>query len=221
MTNKPDWRSYWEDLDDPGRRHAEDSDAGRYAQELMMNFPASIRNCLELGCGEGSLYTYFQSRVEHYVGIDFSPAMLKRFDGEHPGLHLICADASQIPLSGMSFDFVFSVGLMQYFDEEQLRRNLRQVRELLVEGGTYLITFIPDSQLRLHYYALALKSEPPSILGGLRTALRVFVMRRSDGIGYWFHRHRVARVVQEEGFSCRTFSSNMYEYRFHALLQKQ
>jgi len=36
-------------------------------------------------------------------------------------------------------------------------------------------------------------------------------------MGNWYGRQQIVGVANRQGFTCRTFSSASYEYRFHAL----
>lgn len=193
-----------------------------FVGELLLHFPDVGTRGLELGCGTGDLYPYFRDRLQSYVGVDFSPSMLKRFRKELGPLPLVCADASLLPLGRVTFDVIFSNGLCQYLNDEQLRQNLRQARGLLAEDGVYIIGGIPDAQLRLHYYSGAMRpGEDASILGGLRMWLRAVLLRRGDMIGHWYSRRQLGKLAEDEGYTCETFGSTTYEYRFHAVLRKR
>jgi hypothetical protein len=156
------------------------------------------------------------------VGVDFSPTMLERFAERWPEATLRCCDAASLPISLGKLDFVFSNGLLQYFDLPMLRQNLSRVAELLSDNGAYLIGNIPDRHLRSFYYAGALRSDRAASWRRLARAwLRVGVLRQRDGIGQWYSRAQMAHEAAENGFSCHTFSSASYEYRFHAVLTKE
>jgi trans-aconitate methyltransferase len=187
----------------------------------MLYFPAKPCRVLELGCGNGDLYPYFRDRCSSYVGLDLSEAMIAKFASRWPDVELICGDASEIPGVDRGCDFVFSNTLAQSLDSNMLRRNLQRTHELLGAGGSCLLANIPDRHLRLFYYAGALRSDfGASVKRMLSKWFRTTVLNRDDGIGNWYSRCQIAALAANQGFSCRTYSSASYEYRFHALLRK-
>jgi SAM-dependent methyltransferase len=58
---------------------------------------------LEIGCGQGDLLAEVKPACG--VGVDFSPAMIKRARTRHPGLRFVEADALNLDL-GETFDFI-------------------------------------------------------------------------------------------------------------------
>jgi len=207
-------------LDDARHRHQSEDWLSFYARELLLYFPDGASRTLELGCGNGDLYPYIAHRCATYLGVDFSPAMLRRFRAAHQGVALACADAADLPLADRALDCVFSNGVCQYLDPPMLRRNLDQVRALLAPSGVYLIGNIPDAELRWHCYAGALGADREVHLSGLlRRLFERAVLRKPDEMGRWYSRAEIGRLARARGYDCRTFSSASYEYRFHAMLR--
>jgi SAM-dependent methyltransferase len=225
MTFRAHWRRQWADAQEAQHRHATAEWYAFYARELQLYFPERPLRALELGCGNGDLHGYLASRFSSYVGVDFSPAMLARFQRRWPAVTLICADAAHLPLRAVRYDLIFSNEVCQFLDEEMLRRNLQQAHDLLDAAGTYVIANIPDVQLRWHYYAGALRSDRDFSWRGLIRFLGGTVLgRNGDGtrdIGRWYSRRFINQLSAEYGFTCQTYSSASHEYRFHAVLKKQ
>ncbi|MEI8305729.1 MAG: class I SAM-dependent methyltransferase [Chloroflexales bacterium] len=217
------WRTHWNNLHDAGHRHNERSWVEFYAHELMLYFPLHKTRVIDLGCGTGTLYAAMSDHFASYVGIDFSPSMLREFSLAWPQVRLICGDIADLPIrtDAGQYDFCFSNQVCQYLSEDALSEHMSQVYHLLEGGGTYLIGNIPDRHLRLFHYAGLLRPDiRMSWLSFARRISEVFLLKRDDGIGYWHTRRTVHDIALRNGFSCRTFSSASYEYRFHALLQK-
>jgi SAM-dependent methyltransferase len=218
--------AYWSAATDPGHRHSEPWWTEFYANELMLYFPRNSDRVLEFGCGSGTFYPHFKNRCGTYVGVDFSESMLAEFRSTWPASELICADAADLePGKGAlrigSFDFIFSNQLCQFFDDNKLDRHLEIIRSLMKPDGYCLVANIPDAQLRLHYYAGALRSDRPGAwMRGLKKVLAT-AAGRSDGIGHWFSRRGIAQVAGKYNFAYETFSSASLEYRFHLLLRRQ
>lgn len=215
-----DWYAYWAAIVDAKHRHHTPEWLSFYARELLLYLPASPGRVLELGCGNGDLYGYLKDRFTSYVGVDFSPAMIRRFRAACPDAGLVVADVADLPLAGARFDAVFSNGVCQYLDEAMLGRSLDHVRRVLQPEGVYLIGNVPDSELRWHCYVGALGADravrPAQVI---RRLARMAASGRPDELGHWYTRARLCRIARAHGFACRTHSSASYEYRFHALLR--
>jgi SAM-dependent methyltransferase len=218
--------TYWNGATDPGHRHTDPWWIEFYAKELLFYFPAKPGRVLECGCGTGVFYPYFKSHCESYLGIDFSESMLREFRLAWPGVQLIRADAANLNLGeGVlqrgDFDFIFSNQVCQFFDREKLHAHLETLAALVRPTGSCLIANIPDAQLRLYYYASALRADrSSSLLSGLKQIVAVAI-RRADGIGHWYSRREIAEIARSFGFECESFSSASFEYRFHLRLQKK
>lgn len=187
----------------------------------MLYFPDRPVRALELGCGAGDLYDFLKQQFLSYIGVDFSPAMLAKFKLKVAEIPLICADVSRLPLAGGTYDIIFSNQVCQYFDKGMLRNNMTQVHSLLDTTGIYLVGNIPDAQLRFLHFAGALKADTDtSWLKLARFFAAILIKRKSDGVGHWYSRRFISKLAAECGFTCQTFSSSGYEYRFHAILRK-
>lgn len=69
---------------------------------------------LEVGCGAGMLARHIPG---DYVGVDYSPAMVRRFLDLQPGrVAQVCA-ARRLPFADRSFDKVFAFSVFQYFPD--------------------------------------------------------------------------------------------------------
>ena len=222
--DKYSWYSFWETLDDPLHRYTEGDWLRFYAKELTLYFPEQFSRVLEFGCGNGELYAILKSLFPSYIGIDFSPAMLRAFKQQENAPPLIQADITRLPLlHNNEFDLIFSRNVCQYMDTEMLRLHLQQVRQLLTRNGVYLIANIPDKQLRTFYYMNMLRGDKKAIVWykSIRKRLAIWLSRHGiDGIGAWYSRYELCELAAMYGLNCRAFSSASYEYRFHAVLKK-
>lgn len=208
-------------LDSAGHRYSTPEWLCFSARELMLYFPDRPIRALELGCGAGDLYNPLKQRFSSYVGVDFSPAMLAKFKLKQASIPLICANVSRLPFVQGAYDVVFSNQVCQYFDKHMFRDNLAGVYDLLKTTGVYLIGNIPDAQLRVFYYIGALRGdENISWLRLARYLGAIFIKQKGDRMGHWYSRYTICKLATECGFTCQTFSSSAYEYRFHAVLKK-
>jgi len=219
-----EWQAYWSKKSDAEHRHNTKYWKDLYSKELMIFFPDRVQNSLELGCGNGDLIKPLLYKFSNYIGTDFSITMLRKFKNKNLNGNLICSDASNLPFKDGLFDYVFSNGVCQYMDKTLLKNNLLLVNKLLIKGGKYFIGNIPDKQLRNFYYANALRGDIDfSLKNMLKSEMyRCYRKYINKKIDYnWFTRRFISLLANECGFSCKTFSSISYEYRFHSLLEKE
>lgn len=105
------------------------------------------KTILEVGCGRGATLREFARRGAHTFGLDYSEEALdicRNLQVENKTiLHgtFVNGDARSLPFSDGSFDFVFSVGLIEHF-EEPVDLLLEQCRVLKPEG--YLLVQVPQ-----------------------------------------------------------------------------
>ncbi len=96
---------------------------------------------LDTGCGTGLLFDYMKSSFEnlfnhdyHYVGVDISINMLKRFyfkiDQKAKNIDLILSDLENLPLRDNTFDLLFSFTSLQNLPDiiQGIRESFRVVK---------------------------------------------------------------------------------------------
>jgi SAM-dependent methyltransferase len=102
---------------------------------------------IELGCGGSSYLPYLKKKYNNLqlFGIDKSLRgcilTTKGIDGGHSSSNIVCGDIFKCPLKSKTFDIVFSVGLIEHFDEPN--KVLEKHVELLKPDGL-LICIIPN-----------------------------------------------------------------------------
>lgn len=69
---------------------------------------------LEVGCGAGMLAQYLPG---DYTGVDYSPAMVRKFLELQPGKSAQVSAADRLPFADRSFDKVFAFSVFQYFPD--------------------------------------------------------------------------------------------------------
>lgn len=216
------WTDRWRNKDNPEHRFDTPEWYAFCARELLLLFPPKRARALELGCGRGDLYPFMRNSFSSYRGVDISPLMLEQFRSRWPEAHLVCANASRYT-DGQQYDLIVSNQLVQYFDKQMLRSMLRNARQMLAPDGVCVLAGIPDAALRVHFYLGLLDPSRGArtrveFLKDLLRLAKPYILRTGDGLGSWYSRRSVARLAQECGFHCRTFSSKAYEYRFDAVL---
>lgn len=98
---------------------------------------------LDLGVGGGRTTPYLASRASRYVGIDYSPAMVKACRAKFPQLEFMVADASDLSaFPSASFDaVVFAFNGIDYVLPEGSRRQcFEHVSRILKQGGLLIFS---------------------------------------------------------------------------------
>jgi SAM-dependent methyltransferase len=107
---------------------------------------------LEVGCGAGMLAQYLECR---YAGVDYSPAMVRRFNELQPGRTAQVGEAGNLPFPDRSIDKVFAFSVFQYFpDAAYAARAIAELRRVarraVLIGDLPLRSHSPDHQLYTH-----------------------------------------------------------------------
>ncbi len=99
---------------------------------------------LDIGVGAGRTGYTFAPLVRRYVGLDYSPRMLKRAQkllGDRPNIELVLGDARDLSLVTGPFDFVlFSFNGIDAVGHEDRLRILAEVRRALKPDGSFLFS---------------------------------------------------------------------------------
>jgi len=96
----------------------------RYTEEQLAKIEAALKNMkmkgkglvLDAGCGTGFLFNYVADKAEATVGVDISRKTLlqaKERAKNFANVHLLWADADNIPLKSNIFSSVFAMTLIQ------------------------------------------------------------------------------------------------------------
>jgi SAM-dependent methyltransferase len=214
------WEDHWRQAESGEHRYTTEEWLRFYANEILLYCPAQPVRALELGCGSGQLYGYLKPRFASYIGVDFSEKLMEKFRAQWNDVHLLRGDMTQLPLKDVKFDFIFSNAVWQYLDRDMIRSNLEQVYPLLEDNGVYFIGHIPDAQLKLLYYAQALRPDLRFSWMKLFSYFILCLLGRPDSIGKWYTRQFICTMAHELGYHCTTYSDASYEYRFNAVLRK-
>lgn len=114
-------------------------------QELVTFIePRKSDAVLDAGCGTGVNILRLHSRVRSIVGIDYAWGLLercqKRIQAHEIGNARLCnASTTAIPLPDRSVDRVLCLSVMQYLNDEEFRRALREFVRVLAPGGVVIL----------------------------------------------------------------------------------
>lgn len=112
-------------------------------------------NLLDIGCGWGFLLIEAAKKYGvHGVGITLSQEQYKEFQNRiekenlQDKLTVKLMDYRDLPKSGMSFDRVVSVGMLEHVGRDNYQMFMDSVNQVLKQGGVFLLHFI--SALKEH-----------------------------------------------------------------------
>jgi malonyl-CoA O-methyltransferase len=120
----------------------------RYAEEQAAKIEAALRHVeikadvvLDVGCGTGILFNYVADKARMTVGVDVSTKTLlkaKERAKNHASVHLVCADADNMPLRDKVFDRVFAITLIQNMPRQT--ETLNEIRRVVKDNALIVVT---------------------------------------------------------------------------------
>jgi SAM-dependent methyltransferase len=136
---------------------------------------------VDLGCAAGAV-THFLSELGcEVVGVDAEPRAIEKARSLFPQLEFVLADVRTLPFNDASFDKAVAADLVEHLDDETFRAMLRELRRVLVPGGTFTL-YTPNPRHvieRLKARDLILAQNPTHI--GLRDAPTLERLLRDEG----------------------------------------
>lgn len=117
---------------------------------------------LDLACGGGRHLAELAEHGFRSTGLDLSLPLLATAREAAPGAYLVRGDMRILPFASGAFDVVtsFFTSFAYFEDEYDDQRVLREVRRVLVGGGTFLLDFLNANAVREN-----LKAEDQRIVG--------------------------------------------------------
>lgn len=112
-------------------------------QEILFKKSEKI---LEVGCGRGSISSYFADQGYQCHLLDYSYDILKNASGAfslvgHTGI-FVQGDAHRLPYDDNVFDAVVSIGLLEHFEE--IGKIMSEQIRVLAPGGRLLAYVVPE-----------------------------------------------------------------------------
>jgi 2-polyprenyl-3-methyl-5-hydroxy-6-metoxy-1,4-benzoquinol methylase len=153
----------------------------RLSALLPLVDPQPGERILDLGCAAGALTHFFSQQGATVIGIDSEPKAIEKARALFPDLQFEQADVARLPQPDHSIDKAVAGDLVEHLDEPTLNAMLRELRRVLVPGGTLSI-YTPNpkhviERLKAHDFVLA--QNPTHI--GLRTAGQLVAALERNG----------------------------------------
>jgi SAM-dependent methyltransferase len=137
---------------------------------------------VDLGCAAGAV-THFLSQFGcDVVGVDAEPRAIEKARSLFPQLEFVQADVRALPFKEHSFDKAVAADLVEHLDDETFRASLRELRRVLVPGGTFTL-YTPNPRHvieRLKARDLILAQNPTHV--GLRDASTLERLLGEEGL---------------------------------------
>lgn len=122
--------------------------------ELIGPLAEKRGKALEVGCGRGSLSSYFADDGWNVTLLDYSSAVLETaqriFEQNGHTAKFTSGDANSLPFPENSFDVTYSIGLFEHF--EDVRLPISESLRVLKPGGWFLGYIVPERPDNLQYY---------------------------------------------------------------------
>jgi ubiquinone/menaquinone biosynthesis C-methylase UbiE len=109
---------------------------------------------LEVGCGRGSLSSYFAADGWDVTLLDYSQTVIdtarRAFATNGHQAEFVTGDANDLPFPDNSFDVTYSIGLLEHF--EDVRQPIAESLRVLRPGGWFLGYIVPERPDNLQRY---------------------------------------------------------------------
>jgi len=201
MNDSDKWRAFWEgksasdlpDFDlDRGMSPRDHETEYLSAQELLGFIqPQNSDRLLDAGCGTGVNIMRLHSRVRSIVGIDYASGSVERCRKHLQALgvnnvSLFTGCISEVPFVSGSFDKILCLSVLQYIDDDEVRRALREFARLLSPGGEVILHVKNKSSI--YWSTLLLAKRMLRILGSKAESYNVrpfeWYTRELKGAGF-------------------------------------
>jgi len=117
------------------------SKAWEEAAFLFENYLTPGERVLDLGCGNGRHYKFFENKDIQYIGIDNSEKLIKIAEEKYPKADFRKEDALNLSFPNNYFDKVYSIAVLHHIPSEKLRiKFLLQTKRVLKQNGKLVLT---------------------------------------------------------------------------------
>jgi dolichol-phosphate mannosyltransferase len=212
------WDKYWDSKERQVERSAYDIIASFYRNHLIkptLNYFirrtfAPQAELIHAGCGGGEVDTDIV-RYAKVTAVDISPNAVAKYRANH-GARAECMVMDIFHLSSLKrrFDGLYNLGVMEHFEEDQIRQILAEFNRTLKPGGRLVLFW-------------------PPVYGLSVIALRIihFVLNRMMRRNIQLHppepskvrsRKQIRRLLDESGFDLQSFSFGIRDAFTYAVI---
>jgi len=214
------FQQFWSDKDSTlNGREGEDFWRAQAAELKELYVSNRIERMLEIGCGDGNLFPYFDVPAPNYKGVDFTPQFIEKFKSRAPSVTLECAEGSSYLDTGSKYDLILLNAIVQHFDSAMLEQHLKNATAMLDENGMLIWGSIPQRRHRMSYDSGKCSGNGKAQVIRLVKSWAIRLMGK-DAMGYWYEPDEVSALVNKYGLHATFVPSELYPYRFHAVIQR-
>ena len=116
--------------------------------------PLYGKKCVEVGCGRGTISSYFAQNGYDCTLLDYSLSAVhiarEIFNNNGHDANFVCGDANHLPFANDSFDVVVSIGLLEHF--EDIQTPVAEQIRILMPGGLFLGYIVPERPDNIQKY---------------------------------------------------------------------
>jgi len=216
------YERYWKNKQDSNHSIIHSINFYRLAAREILVFhnPESHKRILEIGCGAGECFPYYEFDRNYYLGIDFSKSMLNEFKKRNPGYKVIYGRGDSF-YTPKKFDFIFSNNVIQYFTPGMTEDHIKNMSKMLSSNGRLIIGGIPNIELRNKYERgvfCANKLKLYSYLCKKSKKLLNTIRNQHDfSIGHWYRINDFKEWGKLHDLRMNFFGCLIYPYRFHII----
>lgn len=213
--NKQNWKDYWNKQQDPRHSVNQDSFFEKVAKEIEFHL-GDLKNkkILEIGCGDGALLKFLPITAEQYVGVDFSDSLLKKFKKTYTDYKVQNIGGTEyLDSTKEKYDVIFSFGVLQYFNEQQLKELSELQKKHLNKGGFAFHFGVPIVENKKLFTSG--KGIQNKTMFKPRSFAKETKSRLVNNIGNWHKLNSLCDITLEAGLEPHVFGGLHYLYRIN------
>jgi len=162
-----DWTIHWQD------KSGETTICKRRVVNILDKYDFKGKKVLDAGSGTGYFSNIFLMKGAKVYSLDFSEKALELTGKNAKDTILVHGDVRKIPFPKNSFDYIFSDGLLEHFDNP--KEILKEFKRVLKKNGI-IITFVPN---KFSYWLFAKPFIMPNIKEDSAEQIFLLVVRQA------------------------------------------
>ena len=231
---KPNYKAFWEGVDDSGHTFNTLEWYERYAKEMIPYF-SKTDVVLDCGCGSGEMMTYASQYVGKLIGVDFSESMLEKAqrlmdEANISNVELLQGNFTAIDdYLKQKVNVIYNNGVLQYLHYNETLSFLQNAKKHLLADGEIIFFNVPNIKY-IDLYALRVfhsddRVQPTKIMKKYLSLSKDILKEKvknkkyvyDAGIGYWYSQSDFVELAEKAGYNFEFFAPKFlhYAYRFH------
>lgn len=185
----------------------------RLLNDILANLKLSSKDLLlDLCCGNGLITSSLSQSVQKTVGMDFSAPLIQNANQNHcsDNVEYILGDVKDLAeyeaKFEQKFDKVLCYEALAFFDEDDLRGLLLNLKKIIAPDATVLIASVLDKDCKSNFYNTWSRKIKGIILK----------LKRADpGLGKWWDMKKFKSIAASSGYTCTVMNQNSFLHTAH------